>query len=131
MLSLLERPEVVTWIYTVGSLTLFGIGLYAVLAKRHLLKLFIGIALMDLAVYLLFVALSTTPGETAPILSDGLTRFSGMADPVPHALTLTAIVIGLAVLALGISLAVQYHRLTGQSDITAMTALQDGKDETA
>ncbi|MBK1717983.1 sodium:proton antiporter [Thiocystis violacea] len=125
MLEFLDSPRVLHGIYILGSLTLFFIGLYGLLAKRHLLKALIGIAVMELSVYLLFIALATSPGETAPILADGLIDFTGMADPIPQALTLTAIVIGMAVLALGVSLAIQYHRLTGNSDMRAMTELKD------
>jgi len=125
MLKFLDSPSVLHGIHIIGSLTLFIVGLYGLLGKRHLLKIFMSLALMELAVYLLFIALATTPGETAPILSDGLTTFAGMADPVPQALTLTAIVIGMAVLALGVSLAIRYHRLSADADIRA---LADAKD---
>ncbi|MCF7992843.1 MAG: sodium:proton antiporter [Thiohalocapsa sp.] len=125
MLEFLDSPGVLQGIYITGSLTLFFIGLYGLLAKRHLLKVLISLAVMEMSVYLLFVGLATSPGETAPILADGLATFTGMADPVPQALTLTAIVIGMAVLALGVSLAVQYHRLTGNADIRAMSELKD------
>jgi multicomponent Na+:H+ antiporter subunit C len=125
MLEFLDSPRVLHGIYILGSLTLFFIGLYGLLAKRHLLKVFMSIVVMEMSVYLLLIALATTPGETAPILADGLRAFTGMADPVPQALTLTAIVIGMAVMALGVSLAIQYHRLTGNGDLRAMTELQD------
>ncbi|MBK1702122.1 sodium:proton antiporter [Thiococcus pfennigii] len=125
MLDLLDSPGMVHAIYVLGSMALFSIGLYGLLARRHLIKIFIAIAIMELSVYLLFIALATSPGETAPILADGLTRFAGMADPVPQALTLTAIVIGMAVLAFGVTLAIHYHRLTGIRDIDAMTELKD------
>lgn len=125
MLALLDSPAVLHGIYIVGSMALFFVGLYGLLSKRHLIKVFISIAVMELAVYILFIALSTSPAETAPIVSDGLTGFAGMADPVPQALTLTAIVIGMAVLALGVTLAIHYHRLTGNADITQMTGLKD------
>jgi multisubunit Na+/H+ antiporter MnhC subunit len=125
MLEFLDRPQVLHGIYIVGSLGLFFIGLYGLLAKRHLLKIFVSIEIMELAVYLILIALATSPGETAPILSDGLTAFTGMADPIPQALTLTAIVIGVAVTALGTSMAIQYHRLTGNVGVNAMTELKD------
>jgi len=125
MLEFLDSPRVLHGIYILGSLTLFFFGLYGLLAKRHLLKILISIGVMEVSVYLLLIALATSPGETAPILSDGLRDFAGMADPIPQALTLTAIVIGMAVLALGVSLAIQYHRLTGTADVAAMTELKD------
>jgi len=125
MLEFLDSPRAIQTIYALGGLALFSIGLYGLLAKRHLLKVFISIAIMELAVYLLFIGLATTPGETAPILADGVSRFAGTADPVPQALTLTAIVIGVAVLAFAVALAIQYHRLTGNRDIAAMRGLKD------
>ncbi len=125
MLEFLDTPRAVHGIYALGSLALFFIGLYGLLSRRHLMKVFVSLAIMELAVYLLFIGLTTTPGETAPILADGLGTFDGMSDPVPQALTLTAIVIGMAVLALGISLAIRYHRLTGTDDIAAMKELRE------
>lgn len=125
MLSFLDDPRVLHGIYVLGSLALFFVGLYGLLAKRHLLKMLMSLAVMEMSVYLLFIGLATSPGETAPILSGDLHGFVGMADPVPQALTLTAIVIGLAVLALGVSLAVQYHRLTGKVDVATLTELKD------
>lgn len=125
LLDWLDRPSVLHGLHLVGSLTLFVIGLYGLLGKRHLLKILMSLALMELAVNLLFIALATTSGETAPILSDGLTAFTGMADPVPQALILTAIVIGMAVLALGVSLAIRYHRLSASADIRVLADAQD------
>lgn len=125
MISFLDSPLMLNSIYIIGCLALFCIGLYGLLAKRHLLKLFISLAIMEISVYLLFIALATSPGETAPILSDGLKAFKGMADPVPQALTLTAIVIGMAVLALGVSMTVRYHRLSGNEDVSRMDGLRD------
>jgi multisubunit Na+/H+ antiporter MnhC subunit len=125
ILDLLDTPEALRIIYALGSLTLFFIGLYGLLSRRHLLKVLISLGIMELGVYLLLLGLVTSPGETAPILADGLTDLARGADPVPQALTLTALVIGMAVLALGVSLAVQYHRLTGNADVATMTALKD------
>ncbi len=110
-------------VYVVGAMLLFSIGLYGILAKRHILKIFMGIAMMEISVYLLLIALSFSLGETAPILSDGLKEFRGMSDPVPQALTLTAIVIGMAVMALGVSFAINYHKLTKRCDVNELKEL--------
>jgi len=47
-----------------------------------------------------------------------------MNDPIPHAMILTAIVIGMAVLALGVSFAIEYYKLTGKTNIDEMTSLR-------
>ncbi|MBK1646304.1 sodium:proton antiporter [Thiocapsa imhoffii] len=125
MLDALDTPGVHHALYAVGSMALFSIGLYGLLTRRHLLKIFMSLAIMEMAVYLLFIGLTTQPGRTAPILSDGLVEFAGTADPVPQALTLTALVIALAVLALGVSMSIRYHQLTGTTDVETMSALKD------
>jgi multicomponent Na+:H+ antiporter subunit C len=43
-----------------------------------------------------------------------------MNDPIPHAMILTAIVIGMALFALGVSFAIEYYKLTGRTDINTM-----------
>lgn len=125
MLESLDHPTTLRVIYTLGSLALFALGLWGLLTRRHVLKLLMSLGIMEVAVYVLVLGLATATGETAPILSDGLKDFATGADPIPQALTLTALVIGMAVLALGVSLAVHYHRLTGTADVAAMTALDD------
>ena len=123
-LTMLDGDSIRHGVYIVGSMALSAIGVYGLLAKRHLLKLLISISIMEIAVYLLFVGLSGKAGTTAPIISDGVRSFAGAADPVPQALTLTAIVIGLAITALGVSMAVLYRRLGGSGDVNEMTDLK-------
>jgi len=71
------------------------IGLYAALVKKSLLKIVLGLSIMEAGVNLLFVALGYLKGGTAPIFSDGYDPSQVMVDPVPQALVLTAIVLDL------------------------------------
>jgi len=84
------------------------IGLYAVVFKRNLINIIIGIALIESGVNLFLITLGFRSDSTAPIYtsSDG----GIMSLPVPQALTLTSIVIGVAVLALMLTLVVQIYR---------------------
>ncbi len=84
------------------------IGLYAVVFKRNLIKIIIGITLIESGVNLFLITLGFRSDSTAPIYtsSDG----GIMSLPVPQALTLTSIVIGVAVLALMLTLVVQIYR---------------------
>lgn len=104
-------------------LVLFLIGLYAVLVKRNLIKIIIGLAIMEYAVNLFFVLAGYRMKGRAPIFAEDQ-AVSLMVDPLPQALVLTAIVIGLAVTALMIALAVRLYEKYGTFDITQIRRLR-------
>lgn len=84
------------------------IGLYAILFKRNLIKIIIGITLIESGVNLFLITLGFRADSTAPIYT---TSPGGlMSLPVPQALTLTSIVIGVAVLALMLTLVILIYR---------------------
>jgi multicomponent Na+:H+ antiporter subunit C len=106
-------------------LILFCIGIYAMLAKRNIIKIIIGLAIAEYAVNLFLVLLAYKTGGTAPIFSDGQTPLpASMVDPLPHALVLTSIVIGLATTAFMIALAIRLYGKYGTFDITRMRELR-------
>lgn len=84
------------------------VGLYAVLFRRNLIKIVIGITLIESGVNLFLITLGYRADSTAPIY----TSWPGglMSLPVPQALTLTSIVIGVAVLALMLTLVIHIYR---------------------
>jgi multicomponent Na+:H+ antiporter subunit C len=84
------------------------IGLYAVMFRRNIIKIIIGITLIESGVNLFLVTLSYRTGSIAPIYSSS--SDATMAYPVPQALTIVSIVIGFAVLALMLSLAIHIYR---------------------
>ena len=95
------------------------IGLYAVIFKRNLIKIVIGITLIQSGVNLFLITLGYRENSIAPIFTNlptGTTVPEGMAFPVPQALTLTSIVIGVAVLALMLSLIIHIYRHYGTLD---------------
>jgi multicomponent Na+:H+ antiporter subunit C len=79
-------------------------GLFTVIARGNLIKKLIGLGIFQTSVYLLYVAPGKLVGGTAPILNDAFTVYS---NPLPHVLILTAIVVGVATLALGLALVVR------------------------
>jgi multicomponent Na+:H+ antiporter subunit C len=79
-------------------------GLYIVIARGNLIKKLIGLGIFQTSVYLLYLAPAKLIGGTAPILSD---QFKLYSNPLPHVLILTAIVVGVATLALGLALVVR------------------------
>ncbi len=107
------------------AILLILIGLYAVLTKKHLVKIVIGLSLMDAGVNLLFVAAGYISNHTAPIFSPGYENAADkMVDPVPQALVLTAIVIGFAVTALALSLVIRLYRHHKTANIEQLNSLK-------
>ncbi len=93
----------------VGAVGLILIGLFTVLSKRNLIKIIIGLTVLGTGVNLLLVAIGYIHNRTAPIITRTYTDPSKMVDPVPQALVLTAIVIGLGVTALALALAIRVY----------------------
>jgi len=124
MFEFLNQPEVIKIIVTLGSMLLFFVGLFGLLTRKHIIKTFISIAIMESAVFLLFIGLTFKIDFVAPILDSTHTEVATMNDPIPHAMILTAIVIGMAVLALGVSFAIEYFKLTGKTDIDEMNEMR-------
>ena len=106
---------------------LFAIGIYCALVKKNMVKIVIGIMIMEYAVNLFLIMLGYRIGGRAPIIlkGDDLDVFSGLSvDPLPQALVLTAIVISLGSLALMISLCVRTYEKYGTFDITKIRRLK-------
>jgi len=85
-------------------------GLYIVIARGNLIKKLVGLGIFQTSVYLLYIAPGKLIGGTAPII-DG--KFSLYSNPLPHVLILTAIVVGVATLALGLALVVRIREAYG------------------
>jgi multisubunit Na+/H+ antiporter MnhC subunit len=117
MFEYLNQIEVIRDIITVGSMALFFVGIFGLITQKHLIKIFISIAIMETSLFLFFIGLTFKNDFVAPIVESGVANVSNMNDPIPHAMILTAIVIGMAVLALGVSFAIEYYKLTGKTDI--------------
>ena len=79
---------------------------------------------METSVFLLFIGLSYKVDSIAPIIDEVHQNTAIMNDPVPHAMILTAIVIAMAVLSLGVSFAIEYYKLTSKTDIDDMNSLR-------
>ncbi len=106
-----------------GCMSLFLIGLYCVAVKRNLIKIILGIGIMEYAINLFLVALGYRTGGTAPILQAGL-KNPVFVDPLPQALVLTAIVIGLATTALMVAIAMRIYTRYGTYNIAKIRKLK-------
>ena len=112
---------------------LFVIGLYCAVVKKNMVKIVIGILVMEYAVNLFLIMIGYRTGGIAPIidreyLAEGsnLTNafLSQAVDPLPQALVLTAIVISLGSLALMISICIRAYEKYGTFDITEIRRLK-------
>jgi multicomponent Na+:H+ antiporter subunit C len=94
----------------VVTIFLMVAGLYIVIARGNLIKKLIGLSLFQTSVYLLYIEPGKIIGGTAPIIDPAFRVYS---NPLPHVLILTAIVVGVATLALGLALVVRIHEAYG------------------
>ncbi len=85
-------------------------GLYIVIARGNLIKKLVGLSIFQTSVYLLYIAPGKLIGGTAPIVAE---QFKVYSNPLPHVLILTAIVVGVATLALGLALVVSIREAYG------------------
>ncbi len=85
-------------------------GLYIVIARGNMVKKLVGLSLFQTSVYLLYISPGKIVGGTAPIIDP---HFSVYSNPLPHVLILTAIVVGIATLALGLALVVRINEAYG------------------
>jgi multicomponent Na+:H+ antiporter subunit C len=85
-------------------------GIYIVIARGNLVKKLIGLGIFQTSVYLIYISPGKIIGGTAPIIVRGFDVYS---NPLPHVLILTAIVVGVATLALGLALVVRIYEAYG------------------
>ncbi|MFO7639165.1 MAG: NADH-quinone oxidoreductase subunit K [bacterium] len=107
----------------VACFLLFLLGLYAVVLKRNLVKMVIGFCLMEYAINLLFAFIGFRHDAVAPIITRlGMT--GPFVDPLPQALVLTSIVIGLSTTALMLAFAMRIYEKHKTFDVTEIRRLK-------
>ena len=96
------------------SFMLIALGIFCMVAKKNMIKICVGMGLVDYGVNLLIVSVGFNPGGTAPIFTiSELNRSSFFVDPIPQALTLTSIVIGACMTAMTLSLIIKMKEQYG------------------
>ncbi len=140
------------WIYII----LMMMGLFAMIAKKNLIKKLIGMSIFQTAIILFFVSIGVKEGSTIPILAheaahdpahqqaapltekgeghiqngkgrDAL-RAEDYANPLPHVLMLTAIVVGVATLGVGLAVVQKLHQEFGSIEEPEILAKIDSDD---
>ena len=107
-------------------IVLMMVGFYTLIARGNLIKKLIGLNIFQTSVILMYVSFGKVTGGTAPILVSGdhgeAAEHVLYSNPIPHVLMLTAIVVGVATLALGLSLVVRINEAYGTVDEDEITA---------
>ena len=80
------------------------IGFYIVIAQGNLIKKIVGLNIFQVSVFIFYISVGKVTGGSAPIINDNIDVYS---NPLPHVLILTAIVVGVATTALGLSMIVR------------------------
>ncbi|MBE0477919.1 NADH-quinone oxidoreductase subunit K [Candidatus Aerophobetes bacterium] len=105
------------------SFVVFLVGLYCVMTRKNLLKIVMGIVIMEYAVNFFLVLLGYRMGGVAPIVTKGMEN-AKFVDPLPQAMVLTAIVISIATLAFLVAICVRIYQKYNTFDITEIRKLK-------
>ena len=110
----------------VFCLVLMCVGLFGALTQKNLVKIIVSVAVVEYAVNLFLILLGYRAGGQAPIMQRAADpAFAhGAVDPLPQAMVLTAIVIGLGVLALMVAIALRLYQSYGTYDLTEIRKLR-------
>ncbi len=106
------------WIVIVLMMT----GFYALITRGNLIKKLIGLNIFQVSVFMLYISMGKVHGGTAPIYDPD---FSIYSNPLPHVLILTAIVVGVATLALGLALVTRIEEAYGTVEEDEISQLDD------
>jgi len=113
-------------IYFLNSI-LFVMGLYCLIAKKHLVKKIIGMVVMEYAINLFIILIGYRNGGIPPILLPNMDKtefITQSVDPLPQALVLTSIVIGLSVLALMVAISLRLYEKYKTFDMSEIRKLR-------
>ena len=94
----------VVFLYALGGVGLFSMGLYALIVYTHLLRKILALNVMGSGIFLVLVALARRTGE-------------GLPDTVPHAMVITGIVVAVSATALALTLMLRVAKETGRAEL--------------
>lgn len=100
---------------------------FYLMLRRSIVRLLVGIAMLTYGVNLLIFTTGNLQRRAAPII--GTTEVENMADPLPQALILTAIVISFGVLAFTVALGYRASQAVQSDDLDALRSTDNELDE--
>ena len=107
------------WNYWIVFL-LMMIGLFLIIGRKNFLKKIVGLTIFQTSVFLLYITFGKIKGGTPPILNNAIDTV--YSNPLPHVLILTAIVVGVATTALGLSLVLRINSEYGSIEEDEISA---------
>ena len=107
-------------LYT-GAIGLVAVGVAGLVLGANLFRLILALAIAEAGANLLLVLAGYRWDAVAPILTGGEAP-AQMVDPVPQAMVLTAIVIGVGIQALAVAMAIRIRRAYGTLDVATLRA---------
>ncbi|OFX83195.1 MAG: cation:proton antiporter [Bacteroidetes bacterium GWF2_33_16] len=102
---------------------LFLVGLYGLITRRNLVKIVISLSIMEFSLFIFLELVGYIDGGIAPIIT-GQDANAVYVDPLPQAMILTAIVIGLATTAMLMAIAIRLYRKYKTFDIREIKNLK-------
>lgn len=102
------------------GILLILIGIYGLLTNRHVIKMIVAINIIEVGVNLFIIAVGFGSDVIAPIMTTANAGMTNFADPLPQALVLTAIVIGVGTTAIMLAVARKLYQQYGTFDLTEM-----------
>ncbi len=101
-----------TMLFSLSAFSLILTGIFGVVTRKNLVKVLLSLNILETGINLLVVSMGYFKGGQAPILTTSISAAHELnfVDPLPHALALTSIVIGLATTALALTLILKYFR---------------------
>ncbi len=115
--------------YEAAAVILFGIGFMNLLLQNNLIKKFIGLNIMDTAIYLFLAAKGYITGRIAPIVVDGILDVKHYINPVPSGLVLTGIVVSVSVTAFSLALVQRLYKSYGTLDLDKIMSMARKEEE--
>lgn len=94
-------------------IVLMMIGMFTVISRGHLLKKVIGLNIFQTSVFIMYISIGYVEGGTVPIVEGGAASDVVYANPLPHVLILTAIVVGVSTTALALALIIRIREAYG------------------
>jgi multicomponent Na+:H+ antiporter subunit C len=103
-----------------AAIVLIMLGLYGILTQRNIIKIILALNILEIGLNLFIVSVGYVDGGLAPILSVENPTTAGFVDPLPQALVLTAIVIGVGTTAVALAIAKNVYNKYGTFELDEM-----------
>ncbi|MBN2444370.1 MAG: cation:proton antiporter subunit C [Spirochaetales bacterium] len=112
-------------IFYINACALVCVGLFGILTEKNMVKILLALNIVETGINLFLVAIGYTKDGIAPIITG--TQMSGFVDPLPQALVLTSIVIGLGTTALALGLIMKHVKNTGSLSLESVQKILSDK----